>query len=127
MRAFAALIFGCLLVAAAPAYSAGKAMTGDELTALLANGKTIMLGGPGTGYSGTLTLNADGTGHGSAQTDDGKTHIALDGTWEIRDGKFCRLWKDRDDNKEVCETWVKAGTNKVNVMDGKKKIGVNFW
>jgi hypothetical protein len=109
------------------AHAAGKAMTGDELTALLANGKTVKLGGKGTGYSGTLDLKADGTGSGSAKSDDGKSQFTLEGTWEIRSGKFCRKWAAVDGGEEVCETWVKDGANKVKVMNGKKQIGVNSW
>jgi hypothetical protein len=126
MRQSTALALGVFLAIGGQALSADE-MTGEELTALLASGKTIMLGGEGTGYSGELTLNADGTGSGSAKTDDGKTEFKLEGTWEIRDGKFCRTWTEIDDGKEVCETWVKAGRSKVNVMNGDQQIGVNSW
>ena len=45
----------------------------------------------------------------------------------ITDGKFCRIWVDLDDGKEVCETWIKAGPNAVKVFRGKKQIGTNSW
>ncbi len=109
MRVITAVLIGFSFFVTGQSSAADKAMTGDELSALLANGKTIHLGGKGTGYSGELTLNADGTGAGSAQTDDGKKHFKIEGTWEIRDGAFCRVWHDLDDGKDVCETWVKTG------------------
>ena len=53
-----------------------NAMTNADLTGLLSGGKTLMLGGKGQGYEGSLTLNADGTGKGSAKTDAGAFHFA---------------------------------------------------
>lgn len=108
------------------AEAAGKKMKGAELTELLSGGKTIQLGGPGEGYAGELTLSADGKGSGSAKTDDG-TVIKLEGVWAIKGDKFCRTWADLDGGKEVCETWVITGKNKVDVMNGKKRLGVNHW
>ncbi len=107
--------------------AAEKAMTGPELQQLLANGKTLKLGSKELGYAGELVLSADGTGKGSVKTLDGKKTFVLDGTWKITGNKFCRTWTEIDKGKEVCETWVKDGDNKVNAMKGKKKIGVNSW
>lgn len=106
---------------------ADETMTGDQLAELLAGGKTIMLGGPGTGYSGELVLTADGKGKGEAKTDDGSKTFVIEGTWEIRDDKFCRSWAEISEGKEVCETWVVMAPKKVKVMDGEKEIGVNYW
>jgi hypothetical protein len=106
---------------------ADETMTGDQLSDLLAGGKTIMLGGPGTGYSGELVLTADGKGKGGAKTDDGSKTFVIEGTWEIRDDKFCRTWAEISKGKEVCETWIIVAPNKVKVMDGDKQIGVNYW
>lgn len=114
-----------LIVLAASAYAKDMAMKGSELTALLSGGKTINLGGPGESYSGTLTLAADGTGNGSGKENSGAA-FTITGTWKIKGDKFCRQW-NINGNKEICETWVMVGPNKVNVMDGKKKIGVNWW
>lgn len=116
-----------LLSSAVSAVAAGKAMTGAELQQLLATGKTLQLGSKEAGYTGDLVLNADGTGKGSAKTNDGKQTFNLEGTWKITGNKFCRTWVDLDKGKEVCETWLKDGDNKVTVMNGKKKIGVNSW
>jgi hypothetical protein len=115
-----------VMIASCTAALAGDAMTGAELTALLANGKTIQLGGPGAGYAGELALNADGTGKGTAKADDG-TNLTITGTWKIKGDQFCRAWKEFDDGKDVCETWEKDSGNKVLVMVDGKKIGVNHW
>jgi hypothetical protein len=106
---------------------ADQTMTGDQLSELLAGGKTIMLGGPGIGYSGELVLTADGKGKGEAKTDDGSKTFVIEGTWEIRDDKFCRVWAEIGEGKEMCETWVIVAPNKVKVMSGEKEIGVNYW
>lgn len=116
-----------LLVATMSIASASeKKMSNADLTALLEGGKTIKLGGPGEGYSGELTLSADGTGSGSAKTDDG-TVIKIEGVWLIKGDEFCRTWKGLDGGKEVCETWILVSENKAHVMNGKNKIGVNRW
>lgn len=108
------------------ASAADTKMSGADLTALLASGKTVKLGGPGEGYTGQLTLHADGRGSGAAKTDDG-TVIAIEGVWRIKGDKFCRTWTGLDGGKEICETWVLVDDNKVHVMNGKKKIGTNQW
>jgi hypothetical protein len=90
---------------------------------VLTGGKTVHLGGPGTGYSGDLVLSPDGTGSGSATTDD-KKKIKLQGTWKIKDDTFCRTWKGIDKGKEVCETWLLVEPNKVKVL---LEIGSNWW
>lgn len=108
------------------ANAAGKAMKGSQLETLLANGKTINLGGKGEGYAGTLVLAKDGTGKGSAKTDDGKT-ITLQGTWKIKGDKFCRAWEALDSGKEVCETWRVKSPTQVEVYVGKKRAGLNSW
>lgn len=103
-----------------------NAMTNADLTGLLSGGKTLMLGGKGQGYEGSLTLNADGTGKGSAKTDAGAV-INLTGTWSIKGDQFCRVWEGLDDGNEVCETWVKTSNTSVKVMNGDQQIGVNSW
>lgn len=120
------LILFALSMTAIPAGAAEKTLSEADLTKLLAHGKTLALGGKGMGYTGTVTLTADGRGDGSAKTDDG-TVIPISGTWRIKGDRFCRKWKDLDGGKEVCETWRLASPNHVNVYNGKKKIGANSW
>jgi hypothetical protein len=122
-------LFPALLLVGAtvgPAVAQEAAMTNAELTALLAGGKTLTLGGEGQGYLGSLTLGADGTGEGSATTDAGKT-IDIAGTWSIRGDQFCRVWEGLNDGAEVCETWLKTSDTSVRVMNGDEQIGVNSW
>ncbi|HEY6919543.1 MAG TPA: hypothetical protein VI412_09780 [Tabrizicola sp.] len=104
----------------------GTPMTNDELAALTANGLTLTLGGDGMGYKGELALASDGTAKGGAKMDNGN-ELSIAGTWEIRDGKFCRTWADLDGGKEVCETWVKTSDNSVEIYNGDQKLGVNSW
>jgi hypothetical protein len=103
--------------------SAGESMTGAQLTELLSAGKTIKLGGPGAGYSGELVLSPDGKGKGEATTDD-KKKVKIQGTWVVKDDKFCRTWKGIDKGKEVCETWLLVEPNRVKVL---LEIGTNSW
>jgi hypothetical protein len=112
-----------IFVAACSSAVAAEVLTGPQLTELLAGGKTVHLGGPGTGYSGDLVLSPDGTGSGSATTDD-KKKIKLQGTWKIKDDTFCRTWKGIDKGKEVCETWLLVEPSKVKVF---LEIGTNWW
>ena len=120
----ASLFAASVACGAALADEAG--MTGDQLTALLAGGKTIGLGGPGSGYDGELVLNADGTGSGQAKTAEGD-ELTLTGTWSIKGDQFCRAWKEFDDGAEVCETWVPDGENRVRVLVNGEEVGVNHW
>jgi hypothetical protein len=114
------------LLISAPAIAAEK-MTGRELTALLAGGKTIILGGEGKGYSGTLSLTTDGKGKGSVTLESGDV-IPIEGVWSIKRDRFCRTWKGgRDAGKEICETWTKTGPKTVEVFNGKKDMGSNSW
>ncbi|MDR7148024.1 hypothetical protein [Rhizobium sp. BE258] len=106
---------------------AAGAMTGKELSALLAGGKDLTLGGPTEGYSGELHVMKDGSANGQVKLKSGDV-IPIEGKWEIKGNKFCRTWKGgRDAGKEICETWVKSGPNTVHAMNGKKDLGVNSW
>ena len=95
-------------------------MTGAQLTQLLGEGKTLILGGSGEGYQGKLELYPDGTGKGQAITDKGKK-IILEGTWKIDGDEFCRAWKGRNGGKILCERWIIIGDNKVEVRKKDKK------
>ena len=114
-----------IVISAASWPSHAQDMSGEQLKLLLANGLTMMLGGPGEGYGGTVRLEADGTGAGSAMADNGKT-FDITGTWTIEGDRFCRKWKF-DNFKKKCETWKILGAKKVEVRVDGKKIGVNSW
>lgn len=126
MRKEIAAVFTAFMLTASPLLAAEK-MTGAELTMLLSSGKDLRLGGPGKGYSGTLSLTADGKGKGSVKLDSGDI-IPIEGVWKIKKDRFCRTWKGgRDSGKEVCETWTKTGPTSVEVFVGKKDMGSNSW
>ncbi len=118
-----ALALVTMLAASWP--SRAEEMSGENLKLLLANGLTLMLGGPGEGYKGTVRLEADGTGVGSAVLDNGKT-LDITGTWTIEDNQFCRKWKFNNFKKK-CETWRKVDDNRVEVLIDEERIGVNSW
>lgn len=62
---------------------AAETMTGKELQALLGQGKELILGGKGMGYTGSLALSTNGTGLGEVKLDDGTT-IPIKGVWHIK-------------------------------------------
>jgi hypothetical protein len=106
---------------------AAETMTGKELTTLLGHGKNLILGGPGKGYAGGLSLSADGKGKGQIKLDSGDV-IPIEGVWVIKKDRFCRTWKGgRDAGKQICESWVKTGPKSVEAMVGKKDLGTNSW
>ena len=127
MRSFCILLAAGVLAATCTTVSADEAMTGDQLKELLSAGKTIKLGGPGSGYSGELVFTADGKAKGEAKTDDGKKTFRIEGVWEVRDDTLCRTWTELDEGKEVCETWLIVEPKKVTVMDGDRVLGSNYW
>jgi hypothetical protein len=125
MRALIAILLATMTIATSAA--GAEKMKGKELSALLSNGKEIMLGGEGKGYSGTLMLTKDGKGKGQVKLENGDV-IPIEGVWKIKKDRFCRTWKGgRDAGKEVCETWIKTGPKAVEVMVGKENKGNNYW
>ena len=113
-------------IAAGTALAQGKPMTQGQLEQLTGNGVKLQLGGPGEGYSGELILTADGRGSGAVTTDSGNK-LTLTGTYEIRNGQFCRKWVEFNDGAEACETWLLTTGNSATVMFNGEKIGVNSW
>jgi hypothetical protein len=112
-----------LTLLASPAM-AQETVTGDELEALLGPHRTVVIRGPG--YTAELTLKSSGAGLGSATFDDGKV-TKISGAWYISGNQFCRSWDNIDEGKEVCETWVKDGSNKVRVLVDGKEIEEISW
>ncbi len=103
-----------------------KQLTGAQLLNVLKGGKVLQLGGPTHGYHGILNLAGSGTGDGWAITDSDR-QINIQGTWEIRDNQFCRIWEEVNRGEEVCEQWFVLSANTVEVYANGKKIGVNSW
>ena len=121
----AGAVLATALATAGFAQSANQ-MTQDQLTRLTKNGRTLQLGGPDQGYTGELRLNKNGTGKGAVTTDSGKK-LTITGSWEVRDGQFCRTWREFNAGKEQCEVWILTTPTTVDVFAGSNKIGVNSW
>ena len=102
-------------------------LTGSELDALLAKGLTVsstdMLGGKH--YTAHITYAADGTLSG-AVTITGRAPIELKGTWKIDGPRLCRTIIPFQP-QEICETWLKSGSNEVTVRVGSTDMAVSRW
>jgi hypothetical protein len=102
-------------------------LTGPELDALLAKGLTVsstdMLGGKH--YTAHMTYASDGTLSG-AVTITGRAPIDLKGTWRIDGPRLCRTIIPFQP-QEICETWLKSGSNEVTVRVGSTDMAVSRW
>jgi hypothetical protein len=102
-------------------------LTGPELDALLAKGLTVsstdMLGGKH--YTAHMTYATDGTLSGSV-TITGRPPIDLKGTWKLDGPRLCRTIVPFQP-QEVCETWLKSGSNEVTIRVGNTDMGVSRW
>jgi hypothetical protein len=102
-------------------------LTGPELDALLAKGLTVsstdMLGGKH--YTAHMTYATDGTLSGSV-TLTGRLPIDLKGTWKLDGPRLCRTIIPFQP-QEVCETWLKSGSNEVTIRVGNTDMGVSRW
>ena len=120
-----------LLAAMAAAGSAHPAemvpLTGPELDTLLAQGLSVsatdMMGGKY--YTAHMTYAADGTLSG-AVTIAGRAPIDIKGTWKLDGPRLCRTILPFQP-QEVCETWVKSGSNEVTIRVGDVDLGVSRW
>jgi hypothetical protein len=127
-------LFGGALILLAAMAAADRALpeemvplTGPELDALLAKGLTVsstdMLGGKH--YTAHMTYATDGTLSG-AVTITGRAPIDLKGTWKIDGPRLCRTIIPFQP-QEVCETWLKSGSNEVTVRVGSTDMAVSRW
>jgi hypothetical protein len=102
-------------------------LTEPELDALLAKGLTVsstdMLGGKH--YTAHMTYAIDGTLSGSV-TLTGRAPIDLKGTWKLDGPRLCRTIIPFQP-QEVCETWLKSGSNEVTIRVGNTDMGVSRW
>jgi hypothetical protein len=102
-------------------------LTAPELDALLANGLTVsstdMLGGKH--YTAHMTYATNGTLSG-AVTITGRAPIDLKGTWKLDGPRLCRTIIPFQP-QEICETWLKSGSNEVTIQVGNTEVGVSRW
>ena len=127
-------LFGGALILLAAMATADRAvpaemvpLTGPELDVLLAKGLTVsstdMLGGKH--YTAHMTYATDGTILG-AVTIVGRAPIDLKGTWKLDGPRLCRTIIPFQP-QEVCETWLKSGSNEVTIRVGNTDMGVSRW
>src|SRR5437899_772964 len=93
-------------------------LTGPELNDLLANGLSVsstdMMGGKH--FTAHVTYATDGTLSG-AVTFTGKAPIDVKGTWKLDGPRLCRTILPFQP-EEICEIWLKSGSNEVTVRVG---------
>jgi hypothetical protein len=123
-----ALILLAAMATADRAFPAEKVpLSGPELDALLAKGLTVsstdMMGGKH--YTAHVTYATNGTLSG-AVTFPGKAPIDLKGTWKLDGPRLCRTILPFQP-QEVCETWLKSGSNEVTVQVGNTEVAVSRW
>ncbi|MGS4948013.1 hypothetical protein ACVDG3_21295 [Meridianimarinicoccus sp. RP-17] len=123
----------CLVAGCADTGAPAGALTQSELEALTADGLSMAIGTPGSGFSGQFELTAEGTGAGYFDNAEGE-RTRLRGPWEIRNGQFCRVWDVVDasgnrisEGEDVCEDWVRIDDTSVAVLVDGRQIGVNDW
>ena len=124
---------GALILLAAMAAADGALaaemvpLTGPELDTLLAQGLSVsstdMLGGKY--YTAHVTYATDGTILG-AVTIVGRAPIDVKGTWKLDGPRLCRTILPFQP-QEVCETWLKSGSNEVTIRVGDIDVGVSRW
>src|SRR5262245_51590788 len=133
-KAMDKLFFGALILLAAMANAGRDAfpaekvpLTGRELNALLARGLSVnstdMVGGKN--FTATMTYAANGTLAG-AITFTGKPPIDVKGTWKLDGPRLCRTIVPLQP-QEVCEIWLKSGSNEVTIRVGDTDLGVSRW
>jgi hypothetical protein len=123
-----ALILLAAMAAADKAFPAEMApLTGQELDTLLAQGLSVsstdMFGGKH--FTAHMTYASNGTLSG-AVTFTGRAPIDVKGTWKLDGPRLCRTILPFQP-QEVCETWVKSGSNEVTIRVGDIDLGVSRW
>ena len=124
----ALILLAAMATAGSVAFPAEKVpLTGPELNALLANGLSVsstdMQGGKN--FTGQMTYAANGTLSG-AITFTGKSPINVKGTWKLDGPRLCRTIAPLQP-QEVCEMWLKSGSNEVTIRVGNADVGVSRW
>jgi len=124
----ALILLAAMTTAGSDAFSAEKVpLTGPELNELLANGLSVsstdMLGGKH--FTARMTYATNGTLSG-AVTFGGKAPIDVKGTWKLDGPRLCRTIIPFQPD-EVCETWLKSGSNEVTVRVGNTDVAVSRW
>ena len=125
----ALILLAAVAIADSGAFAAEKVpLTAPELDALLANGLSVsstdMLGGKY--FTAHMTYATDGTLSGAVTFNNGKAPIDLKGTWKLDGSRLCRIILPFQP-EEICETWLRSGSNEVIVRVGNTDVGVSRW
>jgi hypothetical protein len=125
----ALILLAAMAAAGSDAFAAEKVpLTGPELSELLANGLSVsstdMLGGKY--FTAHMTYATNGTLSGAVTFNNGKAPIDLKGTWKLDGPRLCRTILPFQP-EEVCEVWLKSGSNEVTVRVGNTDVGVSRW
>ena len=124
----ALILLAAVATADSNAFAAEKIpLTEPELNALLANGLSVsstdMLGGKY--FTAHVTYATNGTLSG-AVTFTGRAPIDVKGTWKLDGPRLCRTIIPFQP-EEICETWLRSGSNEVTIRIGDTEIGVSRW
>jgi hypothetical protein len=125
----ALILLAAVAIADSAAFAAEKVpLTEPELNALLANGLSVsstdMLGGKY--FTAHMTYATNGTLSGAVTFNNGKAPIDLKGTWKLDGPRLCRTILPFQP-EEICETWLKSGSNEVTIRVGNTDVGVSRW
>jgi hypothetical protein len=125
----ALILLAAVAIADGAAFAAEKVpLTEPELNALLANGLSVsstdMLGGKY--FTAHVTYATNGTLSGAVRFNNGKAPIDVKGTWRLDGHRLCRTIIPFQP-EEICETWLKSGSNEVTIRIGNTDIGVSRW
>ena len=125
----ALILLAAVAIADSDAFAAEKVpLTEPELNALLANGLSVsstdMLGGKY--FTAHVTYATNGTLSGAVTFNNGKAPIDVKGTWKLDGPRLCRTILPFQP-EEICETWLKSGSNEVTIRIGNTDIGVSRW
>jgi hypothetical protein len=123
------ILLAAVAIAESDAFAAEKVpLTEPELNALLANGLSVsstdMLGGKY--FTAHVTYATNGTLSGAVTFNNGKAPIDVKGTWRLDGPRLCRTITPFQP-EEICETWLKSGSNEVTIRIGNTDIGVSRW
>jgi|SRR5262245_35931965 len=125
----ALIVLAAMVTAESDAFSAEKVpLTEPELNELLANGLSVsstdMFGGKY--FTARMTYATNGTLSGAVTFSNGKPPIEVKGTWKVDGARLCRTILPFQP-EEVCETWLKSGSNEVTIRVGDGDLAVSRW
>ena len=125
----ALILLAAVAIADSAAFAAEKVpLTEPELNALLANGLSVSSTDPlgGKYFTAHMTYATNGTLSGAVTFSNGKPPIDVKGTWKIDGSRLCRTILPFQP-EEICETWLKSGSNEVTIRVGNTDVGVSRW